>query len=130
MCIEVENTRCRCGKEPIRSHCRDSEWRFPPGLTNQDWSLNTDRYVYLDGRGGRRAFQPGGERDTPRDDSREPLPIPSISWWWRHDPGGPATVRARLPVTATVAGSFPPGGPTGFGTTAVHIARTGSDLPS
>ncbi|MDC0768705.1 terpene synthase family protein [Streptomyces sp. HD] len=48
-----------------------------------DWCLNTDRYVYLDGlSGGSRAFCSTGWRDTPSDDSPEPLPIPSIAWWW------------------------------------------------
>jgi hypothetical protein len=51
-----------------------------------DWCRTTDRYVYLDGRGGPRAFTPGGWRATPRDSSTDPLPIPSVSWWWRYDP--------------------------------------------
>ncbi|MFI0418898.1 prenyltransferase/squalene oxidase repeat-containing protein [Spongiactinospora sp. 9N601] len=52
-----------------------------------DWALTSDRYVYLDGQGGSPAFEPGGRRLTPRDDSTDPPPIPSIAWWWRHDPG-------------------------------------------
>ncbi|GAA3842174.1 hypothetical protein GCM10022403_087780 [Streptomyces coacervatus] len=48
-----------------------------------DWCLITDRYVYLDGLSSSSlAFHTAGWRDTPSDDSPEPLPIPSIAWWW------------------------------------------------
>ncbi|MEV3855311.1 hypothetical protein AB0J38_13405 [Streptomyces sp. NPDC050095] len=50
---------------------------------HMDWCLLTDRYVYLDGlSSGSLAFHSAGWRDTPSDDSPEPLPIPSIAWWW------------------------------------------------
>jgi len=73
-----------------------------------DWSLATDRYVYLDGLGGTRAFTPGGWRDTPRDSSTDPLPIPSISWWWRYDPAAAASPAQQRLLT-------------GLGTSAAHI---------
>ncbi|QFZ19561.1 terpene synthase family protein [Saccharothrix syringae] len=47
-----------------------------------DWALVTERYLYVDGR---RMFEASGMRDTPRDHSTEPPPIPSIAWWWQHD---------------------------------------------
>ncbi|MFE7454596.1 terpene synthase family protein [Streptomyces griseus] len=75
-----------------------------------DWALGTDRYNYIDGVGGHRAFQPGGWRDTPRDNSPEPLPIPSIAWWWQHDPGIPAS---RHPHRPTSTGSPCPPAPPG-----------------
>jgi len=78
-----------------------------------DWSLSTDRYVYLDGLGGTRAFTPGGWRDSPRDTSADPLPIPSISWWWRYDP-----------ATAAVSPGWQrllTGHPAGLGTVAAHL---------
>lgn len=53
-----------------------------------DWSLASDRYVYLSGvNGGARAFAEPGERETPSDDSAQPLPVASIAWWWAV--GGP-----------------------------------------
>jgi len=73
-----------------------------------DWSLATDRYVYLDGLGDTRAFTPGGWRDTPRDSSTDPLPIPSISWWWRYDPAAATSPAQQRPLT-------------GLGTSAAHI---------
>ncbi|QHC22250.1 hypothetical protein [Streptomyces sp. GS7] len=51
----------------------------------------TDRYVYLDGRGGSCAIRPGVWRDTPRDTSPTPLPIPSIAWWLHHLGASPPT---------------------------------------
>lgn len=64
-----------------------------------DWSFTSNRYLYTDGRGGKPAFQPSGRRDTPRDHSTEPLPIPSIAWWWRHDPDSPHVTPNLLATT-------------------------------
>ncbi|MEU9116244.1 prenyltransferase/squalene oxidase repeat-containing protein [Streptomyces sp. NPDC048483] len=83
-----------------------------------DWSLGTDRYVYLDGRGGRRAFRPGGWRDTPRDNSPEPLPIPSVAWWWQHDPG-----TSTAPAPAAAHRFVLPTGPSGLGAAAARIPQ-------
>ncbi|MFE7272520.1 hypothetical protein [Streptomyces sp. NPDC057623] len=48
-----------------------------------EWAMITDRYVYLDGLSdGSLAFHGAGFCDTPSDSSAEPLPIPSIAWWW------------------------------------------------
>ncbi|MBH1934167.1 hypothetical protein I5Q34_07630 [Streptomyces sp. AV19] len=80
-----------------------------------DWSLETDRYGFYDGRGGRRAFRPGGWRDTPRDDSHEALPIPSVAWWWDHDLAAPAPAALHLTI---------PTGPSGLGTAAARTFRT------
>ena len=84
-----------------------------------DWALATDRYVYIDGVGGTRAFTPGGWRDTPRDNSTDPLPIPSISWWWRYDPAA-----AESPAPQRLS----PGHLTGLGTAAAHIPLRGRGM--
>jgi squalene-hopene/tetraprenyl-beta-curcumene cyclase len=76
-----------------------------------DWCQTTKRYVYLDGLRGTRAYTPGGWRATPRDSSTDPLPIPSVSWWWRYDPATTASPAQQLLLT---------GHPTGLGTSAVH----------
>ncbi len=76
-----------------------------------DWCHTTKRYVYLDGLGGTRAFTPGGWRATPRDSCTDPLPIPSISWWWRYDPAVAANPAKRCLL---------PGHLTGLGTSAAH----------
>ncbi|MGW1373150.1 terpene synthase family protein [Streptomyces sp. NPDC002446] len=81
-----------------------------------DWSLETDRYVYVDGRGGHRANRPGGWRDTPRDDSPAPLPLPSIAWWWQHAPS------LSSPTSTTTV----PTGPSGLGTAAARVFRPGA----
>jgi hypothetical protein len=48
-----------------------------------DWTLATPRYRYLNGVDGPIITQSAGLTDTPSDDSHEPLPIPSIAWWWQ-----------------------------------------------
>jgi hypothetical protein len=51
----------------------------------------------------------------PRDNSTDPLPIPSISWWWRYDPAGVSPVPQRLFL----------GHLSGFGTAAARLPLSG-----
>lgn len=44
----------------------------------QDWGISSTRYTCP----GDPARLPTRFRDTPTDDSTDPLPIPAISWWW------------------------------------------------
>jgi hypothetical protein len=44
----------------------------------QDWSISSRRYLTPHSPAG----LPEAFSDTPTDDSREPLPIPPIAWWW------------------------------------------------
>ncbi|MFF4230035.1 selina-4(15),7(11)-diene synthase [Streptomyces sp. NPDC001820] len=44
----------------------------------QDWGISSVRYTTPDDP----AAFPSVFRDTPTDDSREPLDIPAVSWWW------------------------------------------------
>ncbi len=44
----------------------------------QDWGISSLRYTTPDDP----ADLPTAFRDTPTDDSREPLDIPAIAWWW------------------------------------------------
>jgi hypothetical protein len=43
-----------------------------------DWGLSTARYLNPENP----ADLPGDFADAPHDDGDEPLPIPSIAWWW------------------------------------------------
>lgn len=44
----------------------------------QDWEISSPRYTTPDDP----ADLPASFRETPTDDSQEPLDIPAISWWW------------------------------------------------
>ncbi|MEU2431382.1 selina-4(15),7(11)-diene synthase [Streptomyces sp. NPDC007861] len=44
----------------------------------QDWGISSVRYTTPDDP----AANPSAFSDTPTDDSREPLDIPAVSWWW------------------------------------------------
>ncbi|WP_149181959.1 selina-4(15),7(11)-diene synthase [Streptomyces sp. TRM49041] len=50
----------------------------------QDWGISSVRYTTPDDP----ANMPSFFRDTPIDDSTEPLDIPAISWWWNLLPSG------------------------------------------
>lgn len=49
----------------------------------QDWGISSSRYTCPDDP----AQLPTRFRETPTDDSADPLPIPAISWWWDMLPG-------------------------------------------
>jgi selina-4(15),7(11)-diene synthase len=51
-----------------------------------DWTLVSARYTDIGGFTPDAAVRPAGWADHLGDDSAEPLNIPSIAWWWRHDP--------------------------------------------
>ncbi len=53
----------------------------------QDWEISSPRYTTPDDP----ADLPVTFRDTPTDDSQEPLAIPAISWWWDLVPRDAAT---------------------------------------
>ncbi|WP_336319929.1 selina-4(15),7(11)-diene synthase [Streptomyces lavendofoliae] len=72
---------------------------------SQDWGISSIRYTTPDDPAG----LPVAFTDTPTDDSREPLPIDAVSWWWDVVPSVPSPVerlaatrpgRARLVGTA------------------------------
>lgn len=73
---------------------RDNTDELGPYVTTLDsyirgglqWSSETLRYRSVDGLGEKPAFVPGGWSDTPPDVSVEPVPVPSIRWWWHYDP--------------------------------------------
>jgi hypothetical protein len=44
----------------------------------QDWGISSHRYTTPEDP----AALPSTFRDTPTDDSDEPLDIPAIAWWW------------------------------------------------
>lgn len=50
----------------------------------QDWGISSVRYTCPDDP----AALPSVFRDTPTDDSLEPLPIPAVAWWWELRPDG------------------------------------------
>ncbi|MEU2082392.1 selina-4(15),7(11)-diene synthase [Streptomyces albus] len=52
----------------------------------QDWGISSRRYTTPEDP----ADLPTAFRDTPTDDSTEPLDIPAVSWWWDTVPEGPA----------------------------------------
>ncbi|MEU2723772.1 selina-4(15),7(11)-diene synthase [Streptomyces smyrnaeus] len=54
----------------------------------QDWGISSRRYTTPDDP----AELPTTFRDTPTDDSAEPLDIPAIAWWWDVVPDEPAPV--------------------------------------
>ncbi len=54
------------------------------------WYCSNKRYNSTSGTGGGARTFVGGDltEDPPAAlDNAEPLPIPSIAWWWQHDPG-------------------------------------------
>lgn len=51
-----------------------------------EWTQHTHRYVHLDGIAGACPFEGGGLTTEPRVTPDEPPDIPSIAWWWYHDP--------------------------------------------
>lgn len=60
----------------------------------QDWGISSVRYTTPDDPAG----VPSVFRDTPTDDSREPLDIPAVSWWWDLVPDhAPDLVAGHLP---------------------------------
>jgi hypothetical protein len=63
------------GSPQLRQYV-DSLGHFIRGA--QDWEITSIRYTTPDDP----ADLPSTFRDTPTDDSPEPLDIPVISWWW------------------------------------------------
>ncbi|MFD9978200.1 selina-4(15),7(11)-diene synthase [Streptomyces sp. NPDC059017] len=57
----------------------------------QDWGISSIRYTTPDDP----ARIPSVFRDTPTDESREPLDIPAVAWWWDLPTGRPALARPR-----------------------------------
>ncbi|MCX4881386.1 hypothetical protein [Streptomyces sp. NBC_00847] len=51
-----------------------------------DWILDTPRYRYLNGINGQPVHHAAGCTETPSVDTSDPVPIPSISWWWQLTP--------------------------------------------
>ncbi|MEZ0094257.1 selina-4(15),7(11)-diene synthase [Streptacidiphilus sp. EB129] len=58
----------------------------------QDWGISSIRYT----RPEDPADLPGAFRETPTDDSPDPLDIPAIAWWWDLLPALAAPPRVRL----------------------------------
>ncbi|WP_326649950.1 MULTISPECIES: selina-4(15),7(11)-diene synthase [unclassified Streptomyces] len=63
----------------------------------QDWGISSVRYTTPDDP----ASIPTVFRDTPTDDSREPLDIPAIAWWWGLLPCGTTAAGRYRPVQRT-----------------------------
>jgi hypothetical protein len=59
----------------------------------QDWGISSRRYTTPDDP----AELPTTFRDTPTDDSTEPLDIPAVSWWWDAVPTGPLPAVPAVP---------------------------------
>ncbi|MEU9010918.1 selina-4(15),7(11)-diene synthase [Streptomyces sp. NPDC048479] len=63
----------------------------------QDWGISSVRYTTPDDPAG----SPTVFRDTPTDDSPEPLDIPAIAWWWDLLPCGTTSPGRYRPVQRT-----------------------------
>ncbi|MFF3454240.1 selina-4(15),7(11)-diene synthase [Streptomyces sp. NPDC002730] len=63
----------------------------------QDWGISSVRYTTPDDPAG----IPTVFRDTPTDDSPEPLDIPAIAWWWDLLPCGATSPGRYRPVQRT-----------------------------
>ncbi|GHE12922.1 terpene synthase family protein [Streptomyces alanosinicus] len=59
------------------------------------WTLTSARYRYPSQQALGPAFEPGGWVGAPEDTT--PLPIPSMAWWWQHDPLSEPAPRAAPP---------------------------------
>lgn len=51
-----------------------------------EWHRRDRRYRFLNAEDNRPCFDGGEPADRPSDDSLEPVPLPSIAWWWSYDP--------------------------------------------
>jgi hypothetical protein len=60
----------------------------------QDWGVSSVRYTTPEDP----ANIPSVFRETPTDDSREPLDIPAVSWWWNLLPDETAAHRSLVPA--------------------------------
>ncbi|WP_243082055.1 selina-4(15),7(11)-diene synthase [Streptomyces sp. 891-h] len=64
----------------------------------QDWGISSRRYTTPEDP----ADLPTTFRETPTDDSTEPLDIPAVAWWWDVVPDEPAPVLAQSAQPASV----------------------------
>jgi hypothetical protein len=89
-CLYLRLTRhlAEHGSPQLRQYLRTLD-SFIRGA--QDWGVSSVRYTTPDDP----ASMPATFRDTPADDSGEPLDTPAVSWWWNLlAPGGQADATA------------------------------------
>ncbi len=55
------------------------------------WHRITPRFRYINGVDGAICMQGGEPASEPLDTNTEPLPVPSIAWWWHYDTAGKTT---------------------------------------
>ncbi|AIA48138.1 hypothetical protein L085_13535 [Serratia sp. FS14] len=51
-----------------------------------EWHRRDRRYRFLNADDERPCYEGGEPADRPSNSSFEPVPIPSIAWWWHYDP--------------------------------------------
>ncbi|MFF3324497.1 selina-4(15),7(11)-diene synthase [Streptomyces sp. NPDC002889] len=97
MCLymRVSEHLAETGSPQLRQYLRSLS-SFIRGA--QDWGISSVRYTTPDDP----ANLPPVFRDTPTDDSGEPLDIPAVAWWWELVPRqGAAVPWGRVPLKQT-----------------------------
>ncbi|MFG3496507.1 selina-4(15),7(11)-diene synthase [Streptomyces sp. NPDC047928] len=96
MCLYMRLTRylAEHGSPQLRQYLA-SLGNFIRGA--QDWGISSVRYTTPEDP----AAMPSVFRDTPTDDSREPLDIACVAWWWDLLPSGTTAPGRNRPVQRT-----------------------------
>ncbi|REE95226.1 terpene synthase family protein [Thermomonospora umbrina] len=74
-------------REQVRARLSAPGRRYVDGLAhgirgNAEWGLRVPRYISRGARPGDTDTSPITWAESPLDDSREPIPLPSVVWWW------------------------------------------------